>query len=59
MGDELVEKMILEFISEQQKFNLTVIDRISKAETKIYFAIFGVSSIISTLASIAVHFITK
>lgn len=49
---ELLNKMIVDFMSEQQKFNIEVIQRISKAEVRIYFMIFFVSTIISAGVSV-------
>jgi len=52
MGDsELLHKMIVDFMKEQNAFNLQIIERLSKAEVRIYLVMTIISSVVTGLVN--------
>ena len=50
MDSDLINTMIISFMKEQNQFNLQIIERLSRAEVRIYFVLVVVSFIASIIS---------
>lgn len=55
MADDVIQGMIIKFMEEQNKFNLQIIERLSKAEVRIYL----VMTVIASIVNLIVNYFTK